>query len=248
MGQIGNLKNRGFLQPLYAQSATPKEMVGTVRYDQLGRRWVYCKAGEALSKGKLAVAKKVDATWVNEAGIPTGGLSAGESTFTLTITAAGAAIDENQFRGGVFQINDATGEGEQYVIDSNTAVALNGTSITITLVEPLRTALTTSSEFTLCHNVGYEVTHEQPNTTTHWLPVCIPPINITSGYYFWGQQTGVAPVLTEGTPAIGKAVVGSDAVEGAVKAMATLGYPIVGYVYETGVDGEYKPVNLCIGS
>lgn len=242
---IGNLKNRGFAQGLYAQSSTPKEMIGTVRFDQLGRKWVYCKAGEALSKGKLAVAKKVDATWVNE--VLAAAISVGTYTFTLTITAAGAAIDENQFEGGAFQVNDATGEGEQYIIASNSAVDASGTSITITLTEPIRTALTTSSEITLCHSVGYEVTHETPGTTTHWLPVCIPPINVTTQYYFWGQQTGVAPVLTEGTPAIGKAVVGCDAVEGAVKAMATVGYPVVGYVYETGVDTEYKPVFLTMG-
>jgi hypothetical protein len=241
---IGNLKNRGFSQGLYAQSSTPKEMIGTARFDQLGRKWVYCKAGEALSKGKVAVAKKLNATWVNEAGIPTAGLAVGDQTFTLTITGAGAAIDENQFRGGAFQINDATGEGEQYVIESNTAVSAGGTSITITLTEPLRTALTTSSKFTLCHNPGYEVTHE---ASTAYLPVCIPPIDVTSGYYFWGQQSGLAPVLMKGTPAIGRQVGPSGAVEGAARALATVGLPAIGYVYETGVDTEYSPVYLGIG-
>lgn len=243
MGQIGNLKNRGFSQNLYSQSATPKEMLGTVRFDQLGRRWIYCKAGEALSKGKVAVAKKLTAAWVNEAGIPAAGLAAGEISFTLTVT-TGTAIDENEFRGGAFQINDSTGEGEQYIIDSNSAMASNGTTVTITLVEPLRTALTSSSEFTLCHSVGYEVTHE---ASTAFLPVCIPPIDVTSGYYFWGQQSGLAPVLMEGTPAIGRLVGPSDAVEGAAKALATVGFPAIGYVYETGVDTEYNPVYLGIG-
>lgn len=243
MGQIGNLKNRGFSQNLYSQSATPKEMLGTVRFDQLGRRWIYCKAGEALSKGKVAVAKKLTAAWVNEAGIPAAGLAAGEISFTLTVT-TGTAIDENEFRGGAFQINDSTGEGEQYIIDSNSAMASNGTTVTITLVEPLRTALTSSSEFTLCHSVGYEVTHE---ASTAFLPVCIPPIDVTSGYYFWGQQSGLAPVLMEGTPAIGRLVGPSDAVEGAAKALATVGFPAIGYVYETGVNTEYSPVYLGIG-
>jgi len=243
MGQIGNLKNRGFSQNLYSQSATPKEMLGTVRFDQLGRRWIYCKAGEALSKGKVAVAKKLTAAWVNEAGIPAAGLAAGEISFTLTVT-TGTAIDENEFRGGAFQINDSTGEGEQYIIDSNSAMAKNGTTVTITLVEPLRTALTSSSEFTLCHSVGYEVTHE---ASTAFLPVCIPPIDVTSGYYFWGQQSGLAPVLMEGTPAIGRLVGPSGKVEGAAKALATAGFPAIGYVYETGVNTEYSPVYLGIG-
>jgi hypothetical protein len=51
----------------------------------------------------------------------------------------------------------------------------------------------------------------------------------------------------KGTPAIGRQVGPSGAVEGAARALATVGLPAIGYVYETGVDTEYSPVYLGIG-
>lgn len=234
------LKNRAFAQGIYAQSATAKEVVGTVRYTKDGRKFVYCKAGEALYAGKVGVAKAIGASVVNE--VIATAISAGEKTFTLTVT-TGTAIVENQFAGGYLQVNDEAGEGDQYLIESNSAMASSGTTLVVSLAEGeiIRTALTTSSEITLVHPVGYYITHESNSAK---MPVCIPVIDVTSGYYFWGQCGGLANVLITGTPAAYTKVGVDDTVEGAAKALATLTYPAVGIMYEVGVNTDYKPVML----
>lgn len=238
-------KNTGFSQTIHQQSATAKEVLGTVRFTKDGRKFVYCKAGaSALAAGKLNVAEDLDATWVNEAGVATAGVAAGEKTMTLTITPAGAAISENQFAGGYLQINDATGEGNQYLIEYNSAVSASGTSINITLAEPIRVALTSSSEFTLVSPMGWKVTE---SATASKLAVGVAPIAVTAAYYFWNQVAGIAPVLIHGTPAIAVAVDRSLEIAGAIKAMGTLTKQLVGFMRETGVDGEYKPVRLMLG-
>lgn len=236
-------KKSGFAQGLFTQSSTAKEILGTVRRTQDGRTYRYCKAGaSALSAGKLNCLESLDATWVNEAGVATAGVAIGSKSMTLTITAAGAAITENQFAGGYLQINDATGEGNQYLIQSNSAVALSGTSITITLAEPIRVALTSSSEFTLVSNPGWKVVE----TATLKPPVGVAPIPVTASYFFWNQTGGIAPVLTHGTPGAGYKVDQSKEIAGAIKAYATLTLIDVGYMIETGVDTEYKPVMLTL--
>lgn len=234
------MKNRGFAQGLYAKSSTAKEMLGTVRTTADGRKFRYCLAGGTLSAGKLNVVQALDATWVTET---CGTASVGDRTLSLTITAAGAEISENQFRGGYLQICDGTAEGPQYLIESNTAVAASGTAITIGLAEPLREALTSGSEFTLVSNPGWEVTQ----STTKAAPCGVAPIDVTSGYYFWNQTGGVANVLMYGTPAVGAKVDQSCMVAGAVKAYGTLTQVDVGYIIGTaGVNGEYYPVMLTL--
>jgi len=239
------LKKTGFAQGLYAISSTAKEVLGTVRFTQDGRKFVYCKAGaSALAAGKLNVAEDLDATWVNETGVATAGVAIGDRTMTLTLTAAGAAITENQFAGGYLQINDSTGEGHQYLIQYSSAVALSGTSISIALAEPIRVALTSSSDFTLVSPAGWKVTE---SATASKLAVGVSPVVVTAAYFFWNQVAGDAPVLIHGTPAIAVSVDRSLEIAGAVKAMATVTKQLVGYMRETGVDGEYKPVRLMLG-
>jgi len=239
------LKNTGFAQGIYQQSVTAKEVLGTIRITKDGRKFVYCKAGASnLAAGKLNIAEDLDATWVNEAGVATAGIAVGEKSLSLTITAAGAAITENQFAGGYLQINDAAGEGHQYLIEYNSAVALSGTSINVTLAEPIRVALTSASEFTLVSPVGWKVTE---SATATKLAVGVAPIAVTASYFFWNQVAGDAPVLIHGTPAIAAPVDRSLEIAGAVKAWGTLTKQLVGYMRETGVDTEYKPVRLMLG-
>lgn len=234
------MKNRGFVQGLFAQSSTAKEMLGTIRVTADGRKFRYCKAGGALSVGKLNIAEALNSTWVTET---CGTAAVGDKVLSLTITAAGADISENQFRGGYLQICDGTAEGSQYLIESNTSVAQSGTAITVTLAEPLREALTSASEFTLVSNPGWKVTQSQ----AYGAPVGVAPIDVTSGNYFWNQTGGVAAVLMDQTPAVGYKLMQSDIVAGACKQYATLGQVEIGYVLGiAGVDGEYYPAMLTL--
>jgi hypothetical protein len=191
------LKKAGFQQGLYQASSTAKERVGTLRVTQDGRKFRYCKNGAvALSVAKLCEAVGDDADWVNTACASAHAI--GDVVITETIVST--TVAENYFVGGQFYINDGTGEGHQYLIESSSAVAA-GTSITLTLEEPLRVALVkTTSEFTIGHSPWMEVI-EQATVTKPM--VGIPPIAVPISNYFWIQTRGEAICQAQSTDGVG---------------------------------------------
>lgn len=239
------IKKAGFRQGVMEISAEKKEELGTLRITRDGRKFRYAKAGaSALSAGKMGVAPAIDAEVMNEACAYAHAI--GDYTFTETIT-AGVAFAENFFAGGFLQINDATGEGYQYMIESSTAVTATGTSITISLYDPIKVALVAStSEFTLAASTLQGVTE---STTEENLPVGIAPVAVTAAYYYWIQTGGEALALVAGTPAVGSMLTLSSTAGAlaAINATLDIDQPIVAISWGTvGVAGEYKPVKLML--
>jgi hypothetical protein len=237
---IKPMKRAGWNQGVFAQSATQKEELGALRILRDGRKFRYAKAGaSALAAGKLAVAAAVGATVMNEACVAAH--LAGEMIFTETIT-AGTAYAENYFAGGYLQINDVTGEGHQYKITSSSAVTAAGTSITLTLDEPIRVALAINSEFTIVHS-PWMATVE---SATLGLPVGVTPIVVTAAYFYWAQTGGPAVALSGNADAVGKPLFQSTSTAGALSGADTASYyPQVAIAMGTvGVATEYKPVML----
>ena len=239
-----SMKQRAFLQDIHQISSTAKEQVGTLRITQDGRKFRYAKAGGALSAGKAVVAATIAAAHADEAA-PSTAVAVGTQQVTLTVT-AGTAIAENQLRGGYLAVNDGTGEGHLYAIESNSAVAADGTSITIGLSEPIRKVwgTTTATQFTLVHSPWYGVTH---SATEENLCCGVAICDVTSGYYCWVQTGGPALALMKGTPAVGSNLtLGSPA--GSLKVITgtlDVDQPIVGVQWGTaGVDTEYQPVYM----
>jgi hypothetical protein len=238
------LKRTGFAQALYTQKADRKEIVGTLRITKDGRAFRYAKAGaSALAEGKMSQAPAIASGIMNQACPVT---AAGEIQITLTIT-AGVAYAADYFVGGYFQVNDeaaATGEGQSFLITSSTAVGAAGTSITISLAEPLKTALAATSEFTLVASPWMAVVEA---ASARALATGISPMDITAAYYFWAQTKGMAAALINGTPPVGTALTLSHATAGALDALDASYYFTVGVLHGTvGVSTEYKPVHLTI--
>ena len=240
------MKRTGFNQGLFQESATAKQALGTLRITDDGRKFRYCKNGAgALLAGNCVAAAAIGATVMNEA--CASAHAVGDTLFTETIT-AGTAYAENYFRDGFLQINDATGEGHQYRIESSTAVGSAGTSITLTLKDPIRVALVAStSEFTIAHSPYNAVV---TTTAEENLCVGVAPIGVTAAYYFWAQTGGPALAVVAGTPAVGT-VLTLSGTAGALGAIATpldvdVAYQ-VGIAWGTvGVGGESKPVMLTL--
>jgi hypothetical protein len=234
-------KRAGFAQPVFVQSATKKEEVGTLRILKDGRGYRYAKAGgSALAAGKLALSAAVAADVMNEACANAHAI--GDIQFAETITSATYAAD--YFAGGYLQINDATGEGHQYKIDSSTAVAA-ATAITLSLAETIRVALVAAtSEFTLVHSPWMAVVE----SATLGNPAGITPHVVTAAYYYWIQTKGLALALSGNSDAVGKPVFQGTTTAGSVNGADTASYyPQVGIVMGTaGVSGEYKPIMLNI--
>lgn len=240
------MKRTGFQQPLMAESATPKEMVGTLRITRDGRKFRYAKAGSsALAAGKANIVAAGDAEVYNEACANAHAI--GDLIIEETIT-AGVAHPENKFRGGYFAINDATGEGHQYLITSSSAVTAAGTSIFLGLADPIRVALVAAtSEFTIIPNPQYGVAESAVEEN---LMAGVCPRVVTANYYFWNQTGGPALVLGAGTPAVGEvATLGGTA--GSMTGIATPLDVDIAQCYgvffgQTVVAGEYVQVFLMI--
>lgn len=241
------IKKSGFSQGIYAVSATQKEELGTLRVLSDGRMFRYAKAGAGnLTAGHMGQAAAIAADVTNEACANAHAI--GDHVISETITAAAAAYPENHFAGGFFQINDATGEGHQYKIQSSTAVALGGTSISLTLEDPIRVALVAAtSEFTIaasCFNGVVEAAVEEN------LAVGLAVVPVTAAYYYWAQTHGEALARVTGTPAVGTPLMLCGATAGYLAAITTpldIDAPPCGKIWGTaGVDAEHKPVFLTI--
>lgn len=240
------IKRSGFNQGIWAQSATAKEVVGTLRICNNGDGYRYAKnGGTALAIGVALAAPVAASGIVDEACASAHAI--GQTIITETIT-AGVAYAENYFRGGWLSINDATGEGYQYPIESSTAVTSSGTSITVTLDRPIVVALTaTTTQFTLLPSpwMGVAVTTDEEN-----LFAGVTEMAVTANYFFWAKTKGIATVLSEATsPAAVGAAMTLSATSGALQAIATpldvdAAYQVGVAGLTPGVDTEYKPVFL----
>ena len=234
------MKKGGWAQSIYQTSSTEKEMVGTYRCDLWGNAYHYAKAGAAnLAAGKLTAAAAQDTDFENESvasATPVGSL-------TVDITVTSTTVAENYFRGGTLQVNDAAGEGFTYPILYSTAITA-GTALTVTLDEPIRKALTTSSEVNVMHS-PWMATIISP-TGQAVLPVGIPKVDVTATYYYWSQTKGDACCLMNEAAASGAALVIGSSVAGSVEALDLVGETVVGTAREAGTDTEYYPIYLQI--
>lgn len=180
-------KRTGFSQGIYAISSTKKERIGTKRTLQDGRVFRYAKAGAAaLSPGFLGFATQPDADYQYKAAPAS--VAVGTREITLTITSASPAIAADFFENGLFIIAAGTGIGEVYPIEGNSVVAASGTSIIITLKEPLRTALTSAAYFRLLPSPWSKVVE---TATEENVPAGVPLVTVTAAYYYWAQTKGI---------------------------------------------------------
>jgi len=241
-----SMKMRGYDQELWDASSTQKESLGLMRPTEDGRMFRYAKAGGSdLAPGKLNFTTQIVSDHTNIAVAAAAAI--GENQVTVTAT-AGTAIAANGLRDGYLQVNDATGEAYQYLIGGNTAITASGTTVYISLVEPIKVALVAgTSEVTLVHNNQYYVVE---SATEENVATGVPLVVVTTLYFFWNQVWGPAIGLMKTTPPVGCMLIpgstsGSFA-EAATASQATQN--IVGRMGGTiGVDAEYKPIFLMIG-
>lgn len=233
---MSDLKS-AFSQGLFQQSATKRERFGALRIEADGRKFRYGKAGAAIGAGKNTSQCAAAANHVNlaiPAAYPIGSMQ-------IAVTVGATAVTADAYADGFLQVNDATGEGYSYRIESNTACDASGTTI-VQLADPIQVALVAStSEVSLIPNPWSSViTNANPTDA----PAGCAMRAMTSGYYGWFQTGGMGIYLSDGTPAVGQMLVLSST-DGALEignATYTSTEPIVAIATSTaGVDTEYKP-------
>lgn len=241
---MGSLKS-AFSQGLYEISSTQKEALGTLRIEQDGRKFRYVKAGTGgTAAGKMTIGAAVAANHINVA-VPYAS-AIGDKIISVTVGAT--AVTADQYAEGYLQVNDATGEGYQYKIASNTACDASGTTV-VTLEEGIRVALVAStSEVSLVPNPYNGVTVSDVEESMATGVSCGA---ITATYYGWVQTGGIGICLAIGTPAVGTNLTLASTAGGVTGISTTIAttvtQPVIGYVYGTAfVTTEYKPVFLKI--
>lgn len=225
---------------LRVTTSTATETLGAVGVTADGRRFRYVKsdASGGLAVGKLGVAPAVVANHVNRSLGSTSNVAVGSTVVTVAIGATACTTD--QYAGGYLVVRDGAGAGAAYRINGNTSSA-GSTDVTVSLVDPVSTALSTSTSKVDLVNPFNGVAA----STTLAQPVGVATKAFAAGEYGWVQTAGVASVLIDGTPAKGAGVIQSDAVAGAVEVAGST-TKVIGVMPEAGVDTKYNQVALNI--
>jgi hypothetical protein len=204
-------------QGIYEESSTPKHAIGEKIELSDGRVFRYGYTAAAINAG-LLVSQDISSTSLAETDdiiIASAGrfsISAGSSAIQITL----ASISANDYAGALLQITDDAGEGMQYRVKSNSATgATTSGKVDIDLYDPLKVAVTTSSDIAIVGNLWYNVLGA--TAATDYIISGVTPIAFSANYYGWLQTAGIATILADGSIAISNNLTLSDGVAGAVQ-------------------------------
>lgn len=219
------------------------ETIGHYRETPDGRGFRYAKVGAvATVAGKVYQSSALDATNFQ----PSGGLgvSAAQAIGDTSVTiSTSTTVTADILAGGYLSVCVTPGQGHLYKIKSNTATS-GAAGLVITLEDPLRVALTTSSKVIVTPH-PYSGIVIEPGTPTGVI-IGVASHVVTAAYYGWVQTYGVASVLFTGTGAAGKVVGSLSGGTSGSAAPAIAATNILGHHVATGITGEYSFIYLSI--
>ena len=197
----GHMLSGGKMQEIHEESATQNYDIGT-RLAIDDRVFRYCKAMSDLKSGYGAR----QANYPREGNVAAVEYAAGTKTVTLPMNDHGADYAEevlaDYWKNGFIWFGqfDTRGFGPTYRIKSNTAASgtIPAQYVTLTLYEALKDKVLASSWITAHPNIYRNIQNAFFQKAS---VVCVPPIFVQSGYYFWGQTWG--PVMMQQTHAAG---------------------------------------------
>lgn len=227
-------------------STSKKHRLGTKMVLPDGRTFVYSKAAEAITAGKVTMQVQTATDHIMDLAVASAAAS-GDKTITVT-NGASTAIAVDDYADGYLFVNDDAGEGQIFTIASNTAAATSASVVfTLSPNDSVRTALTTSSLVGIHKPFGASVEVFDASDVDGVL-TGVPACDVASGEYFWNQTTGPAAVLTSGTVVLGKEVYTTASVDGAAGpgAADTSALSLIGGVMAAAVTTDYSLVDLKI--
>ena len=183
-------------QGILDMSAVQNYPLGTrfAKYD--GRVFRYAKAGgTALVAGNLIQSATLQGA-LTTAQVDLTPAAAAAGTYQVTAAIKTTEQPADTFKDGWMAVTDgdaANAMGDLYLIKSH---PLSATNIVLTLYEPLKRAITTSSKIGLLGNI-YKDVIQAPITTATGVTVGVCPTVVTDDYYFWLQTWGIANVLAK---------------------------------------------------
>jgi len=233
-------------QSIYEESSVAKTDLGRFIDFQDGRRFRYCQADGAITKGHMAAAGAViaDDNTVTQTGM-TVDISNGYIGQKVINVLLSAATTANLYAGGYLTVEGGTGLGQMYKIKSNKA---GGASVAspceLTLYDPLLVALDATSVISLTKS-KYKDVVVNPTTTVREA-VGVPLITITDNYYFWAQTRGYAPIVvsTGQTLSTGDKVCEGVTVAGSCDVCGGDTEPSWGIVVQVAAADTYATIDL----
>lgn len=224
---------------LYGTETKQSTVLGTLAASQDGRKWRYVQAGASnLVIGNLLQAANTSTSFTDMA--VQSAVAVGATTIPVTLGAS-STTSTSQFTGGFLTVSVTPGIGQTFTILSND-VASSGTTCNFYILEPVLTALTTSSKITAYVN-PYNGVIQQPTTPTG-NTVGAAVTAIASGSFGWICTAGVTGILADATTiAVNAGVTNSTTVAGAV-GVATAGSTAVGRAVVAGQSTKVELVDL----
>lgn len=202
---------------LYDSSTVRQEhRLGQVVQTVDGRKFRWTKAGELLVTGDCYQSAVQDAQF-EELAVAT---AAAIGATSLALTNGTTEVTANMFDEGYAMVGEGTGIGQSSQIISHTTAA-NGAALTVTIADPLKVALTTStSKVNIIKNPQDNVV-KYPVTPTGGV-AGVAQFAIPSGEYGWLQTGGPAACLFDAsvTAADTMGVAPSTTTAGAVRVSA----------------------------
>lgn len=260
---------------LYVETSTKRHKLGQRGITSDGRVFRYSHAGEALNIGVLLYSRAPN-EWEFATNCPPSTANPAISTTWRYITLyttwsaftppSSTGVTKDLYKDGYIYVSQAANAGQMLRIKSNTTGSTGTAGNAVDFVfhddDKLTGALTTDNEFVVVHN-GYSwltMNIGEAASGEIGVPKGVTPIAVTSGYYFWLQTWGYAPVRGAGTLVRGEMVAGSTDTNttGAVSVFAFAGpstgadiialvkRPIVGNCVCVGADTEHSLIDLKI--
>ena len=226
-------------QDVFVASSSQSTDLGAYATTADGREFRYAyDGGTALVAGKLYQAPAEDTS--NYENLAVSAASVGATTVTIT---SSATIVANALSGGFMVVTQTPGLGQTYKIASNTAVS-SATGCVLTLEDPIRVALTTSSKIDVFPSAFNGILVQPTSQTSS--PVGVAVKSTSGTQYAWIQSHGPVGVLASGAITAGQPVAVSTTVAGAVQAATSGTQTIVGYALTGIADTDYGLVWLNI--
>lgn len=229
-------------QELNVTNTNKLHKLGTVGATADGRKYRYTQNGAvALVAGKTinAIAKVANHTTQSVQA------AAAVGVYTVSVTVGATAITADQYTDGYLVIKDtsALGAGTAYRISGHSTISSAGGTVSVFLQEPIVTALTTSSIYSLVASPWSAVV-VAPAAAAE-VVVGVAQLAIPASTYFWAQVGGIASVLSDGVISKGAGAIQSASVIGAATIEATTTVTQrLGWAPEATVDAKYDPLYL----
>ncbi len=227
-------------QSIRTVTTEPRHQMGAYGILPDGRCFRYASntGSGQLSPGQLCQSENVSSNFTNVSV----SADADIGTRSVSVTLGGSSsVDLNEYAGGYLFVNDSTGEGHTYAIESNAAIS-SATAFNVVLGEDIAVALVASaSQVTIAKSRWAGVT-EAGSGHVHfaagWPQAQIPAGNVTP-QYFWMLTKGETAGADDASTAVG-AVLQSGTTAGEAEIGDGLAQPI-GVQLVTGVAGEHRP-------